>query len=86
MRTKLDWKHKYQLALSENLTIKEIMLLRDVGQPAAINIRNKAIAYCVENGIEFYTRLVPTEAVLVVTEKDLDYYYQKMVQESRLLE
>jgi len=84
MRKKLTWSEKYILSISEYLSIKQIMALRDVGQPAAINIRRRALAYCARNGIEFNTRLVPTEAVLAVTGHDSEYYYQKMLQESRL--
>ncbi len=85
MLKKLTWKEKYILSLSENMSLKDIMRLRDIGQPTAIKIRNKAIEYCIRNGIEFNTRLVPTEAVLIVTGHDIQYYYDKMVLESKTL-
>lgn len=85
MRRKLSWKDKYILALNEELTVKEIALLRDCGHQFAAKIRDKAIRYAVENGIKIETRYVPTELVFSVTNHDLKYYYDKMVQESLVL-
>lgn len=82
---KLRWCEKYELALSEALSIKEIMQLRDCGQPKAIEIRNKVIDYCLLHNICFETRKVPTSVVFTVTNLDLEYYYNKMLQESRCL-
>lgn len=76
------WYERYTLALSECLTIKDVMLLRNVGQPTALKIRKEALEYCIKNNIELPPRGVPTEAVLSVTNKDLNYYYQKMIKES----
>lgn len=45
----LSWKQKYVLGLKESLTIKEIMQLRDCGQPKATKIRDKSIKYCIKN-------------------------------------
>ena len=84
MHKQLTWSEKYILSISEYLSIKQIMALREIGQPSASKIRKRAVAYCVENGIEFTTRLIPTEAVLAVTGRDSEYYFQKMLQESRL--
>lgn len=83
--TRIKWSQKYELGLKERLSIKEIMLLRDCGQPKAIEIRNKAIDYCARNDIDFPTKLIPTEAVFAVTNLDLNYYYNKMIQESKCL-
>lgn len=83
--TRIKWSQKYELGLKERLSIKEIMLLRDCGQPTAIEIRNKAIDYCVANDIDFPTKSIPTEAVFAVTKLGLDYYYDKMIQESKCL-
>lgn len=85
MKNNIKWADKYELSLKEYLSIREIMLLRDCGQPAATEIRNKAIDYCNKNNISVSTKTVPTEAVLIVTNKGLDYYYQKMIQESKCL-
>lgn len=82
--TRIRWSEKYELGLKERLSIKEIMLLRDCGQPTAIEIRNKAIDYCVENDIDFPTKSIPTEAVFAVTGRDQEYYYKKMMAESKL--
>lgn len=82
---KLSWCDKYRLALNESLSIKEIMLLRDCGQPKATRIRNEAIQYCVANDIEFESRRTPTEVVFKITNLGLEYYYNKMLQESKVL-
>lgn len=78
----ITWYDKYILALQENLTMNEIMILRDIGQPTALKIRKEALEYCLKNNIDLPPRGVPTEAVLSVTNKDLNYYYQKMISES----
>lgn len=77
-----NWYQRYLLAIKEELTIKEIMKLRNVGQPSAIKIRKDALTYCSKNNIELPPRGTPTNAVLIVTNKNIDYYYKKMVQES----
>lgn len=81
MKRNLNWYEKYQIALKESMTLKDIMNLRSVGQPMAISIRNEAVNYCLKNNIEMLKGLVPTEAIMAVTEKDLSFYYNKMVLE-----
>ena len=79
---KITWYDKYNLALQETLTIKQIQNLRSVGQPTALIIRQNAMEYCLKNDIELPPRGIPTEAVFVVTGKNLNFYYEKMCQES----
>lgn len=81
MRNRITWKEKYLLALSEELTLKEIMLLRDCGMPKARSIRQDAIEYCLINNIQTEMKKIPTEAVFSVTGCDLNYYYDKMKKE-----
>jgi len=83
--TSIKWSEKYELGLKERLSIKEIMKLRDCGQPKATEIRNKALDYCLENNIECSNKSIPTEAVFAVTNLNLDYYYNKMLLESRCI-
>lgn len=82
---RLSWKDKYHMALQENLTIKDIMLLRDCGQPKATAIRDAAVQYCIDNKLETTVRGVNTEAVFETTGFDLQYYYNKMMQEQKYL-
>lgn len=82
---KLSWCDKYRLALNESLSVKEIMLLRDCGQPKALKIRSAAISYCIENHIDFDSRGTPIEAIFEVTNLNLDYYYNKMLLENKCL-
>ena len=85
MKKILNWRDKYALALQENLTIKDIMLLRDCGQPKATAIRDAAVQYCVDNKLETTVRGVNTEAVFEITGMNLQYYYNKMMQEQHYL-
>ena len=80
----MSWIERYRLSISENLSIKEIMQLRNVGQPKALEIRKKAIEYCLMNEIEISCNRVPTEIVLMVTSCSVDYYYKKMIQENEV--
>ncbi|MEA4875273.1 hypothetical protein SDC9_124527 [bioreactor metagenome] len=79
---KLTWKEKYQLSLNEYFTLKEIMQLRDCGKSSAIAIREKAIDYCIINDYEVGTRKILAEAVFEVTQKDTEFYYDKMMLET----
>ena len=81
----LLWRDKYILGLKENLSVQEIQQLREVGQPKALEIRSKAIDYCLMNNIPIHSRKVPTEAIMEVTGYNLEYYYQKMIKEKEVL-
>ena len=78
MSKEISWKEKFELVLKEELTIKEIMMLCSVGQPRATLIRKKAIELCMNDDIKLYSMQVPTEAVLKVINKDINYYKDKM--------
>lgn len=81
MKQKANWTKRYELAISEKLTTKDIMQLVDCSQPKATEIRNKAIAYCGANHIEIYSRSVPTDVVLKVINKEIKYFYEKKLLE-----
>lgn len=85
MTETINWSDKYKLSLKETMSIKDIMRLRSCGQPKATAIRNKAVDYCKKNSIEYYPRSIPTIAIFAVTKLDTDYYYQKMIDESRCI-
>lgn len=82
----ITWCEKYLLAMKESLTLKEIMKLRSVGQPRAFKIRQEAIDYCIMNNIQIEGKWIPTVAIFEVTGMYLDYYYNKMIDESKALE
>lgn len=84
MTVKLSWKEKYSMCLNENLSIKDIMMLMECGQPKATLIRNKSIAFCDENSIIRIGNKVPTDVVLQLVGKSRDYYYQRMLDERKL--
>lgn len=50
------WLQRYKVVLNERISIKDIMLLEDVGQPTASMIRNEAVKYCVKNNINIPSR------------------------------
>lgn len=85
MKQRLTWAEKYRLALQEEMTLKDIQALRDCGQPKAVSIRNLCIEYSIKNDIVLESRSVPTALVFAVTGYNLDYYYEKALQESRCL-
>ena len=86
MKCKAEWYERYVLSISEELTVKEIMTLRGVGQATALKIRKKAIKYCLMNDIDIMGIRTPTIAVLEVTRLDIQYYYDKLVLETRAKE
>lgn len=83
---KSSWKEKYLLSLSEEMNSSEIMQLRGVNKKEALRIRKEALDYCHSNGIQVIGQRVPTEAVLKVTDKTIEYYYQKMLLEAKAKE
>ena len=83
---KIIWREKYYLALSENLTLKDIMKLRDCSNKTAVEIREKAFEYCANKDMYFDKRHIPTNAVLEVTGIDIQYYYEKMIKEKSYFE
>ena len=82
---KSSYKNRYKLSISEHLTINEIMQLLDCGRSYALDIRKKAIEYCLLNNVDIYCRSVPTEAVLKIAKKDIKYYFDKMILESKMI-
>lgn len=86
MKKKMSWNEKYLLILNDYLSIKDIMNLFDIGQPRATKIRNEAIDYSIHNNIEVFEKLAPTEAILAVSDKDKEYFKNKMYQEVDALE
>ncbi len=84
MKSKISYKDRYMLSISETLTVKEIGLLLGVCDNKASKIRSQALDYCIMEDIPLYTREVPTEAVLKVSNKSIDYYYNKYLLELKL--
>lgn len=83
---KCSWKERYHLSLSEEMNANEIMQLRNVNRKEALKIRRQAIEYCEANNISLVGQKVPTEAVLKVTGKGIDYYYGKFQLEAKAKE
>ena len=81
-----SWYEKYHIAMKEWVTIQDIMKLTSTGQPSAMALREDAIEYCVMNEIDLPTKQVPAEVVLKLMDKDLDYFYRKMVRELEAVE
>ncbi len=83
---KCSWKDRYLLSLSEEMNATDIMKLRGVNKKEALKIRKEALAYCKQKSIKVVGQKVPTEAVLEVTGKRIDFYYNRMQLESRAKE
>ena len=81
-----SWKERYLLSLCEEMNANMIMKLRNVNRKEALRIRKEAMSYCEKERIRVNGQKVPTEAVLKVTGKDYNYYYQKMVLEAKAKE
>lgn len=81
MRATKSWYQRYKIALKEELTVKEIMDLRNVGQPTALELRREALNYCLKNDITITSNKPPTDVIMRLTGKSLDYYYEKMKKE-----
>ncbi|MCI9049561.1 MAG: hypothetical protein HFF37_04115 [Coprobacillus sp.] len=81
----ISWCDKYEIALKEKLSVKDIMNLRSIGQSQAMNIRIKVIEYCIKNNIEVGCNYVPTDIVFLITNRDLDFYYDKMLKEVQVM-
>ena len=86
MRGSLTWRDRYLLSISEDMIVKDIMALRNVGQSTALKIRKQAIDYCLLNDIDLMGIKVPTIAIHEVTKLNIEYYYQKMLLEARAKE
>lgn len=57
------------------------MTVKSCGQTKAQEIRNQAVRYCKMNHIEIGQKRVPTNIVLKIMHKELDYYYENMKRE-----
>lgn len=86
MLIKHTWKERYLISISEELSTQEIMILRNVNKKQALLIRQEAIKYCQQNNIAQSGYKVPAVAVLKVTDREVDYYYNKMLLESKAKE
>ena len=85
-KKEVNYNEKAKIANKMELTLKDIMRLYSVGQPTATIIRNEAIEYCKQNNIKVYGRKVPTEAVLSVRDKDINFFLNKCNVENQIIE
>lgn len=54
MRKSYSWYQRYQIAMKETLSIRDIMILRDVGQPTATALSREVKEYCLKNDIPYH--------------------------------
>lgn len=81
----LSWRDKYILALNETINLKQISLLRGCGSTKANTIKSAALRYCLENDLDTDGKNIPVEAIFAVTGKPLEFYYNKMIDEARIV-
>ena len=86
MRRNSTWFERYQIAMKETLSIKDIMVLRDVGQPTATALSREAKEYCLKNDIPLPPNKAPTDVIMLLTGKNMDYYHDKMVMEAEAIQ
>lgn len=87
MKTKISWKEKYIISISEYCSTKDIQRLLEVGSDKAREIKKKVELECISNKKPLYTTTkVPTEALLQYVNKSTAYYYQKMIDENKVVE
>ena len=83
---RITWKEKQDiLIVYSSLSIKQIQIVFDVGQPQAMEIRAKTIKLAKEKGRYISERKVPTDLVLEVMGLDYDFF-KKMVRNERSVE
>lgn len=80
----MTWTEKYRIVLQEFMTSKDIAALRGCNITDAHKIRNQALEYCYHNDLAPLGNKVPTEAVMAVTGKDEQFYWEKAEKERKL--
>lgn len=84
-KTVLSWKEKFDIAMKERFTVKDIMNLYEVGQHTASRYRKNALTYCKTHKIPVDVKAVPSEAVFATTNRSLEYYEKKMIMEANAI-
>lgn len=81
----LSWVEKTDILISKSLlSNKQIMLLFDLGQPNATEIRHKVKELAKKKGRWIGEKKVPTDLVLEVMGLDFEYF-SKMAKNEKLL-
>lgn len=86
MRKSYSWYQRYQIAMKETLSIRDIMILRDVGQPTATALSREVKEYCLKNDIPLPPNKAPTDVFMLLTGKGMDYYHDKMLREAEAIQ
>lgn len=82
----MTWQERAHLALKEELTVKEISQLLDVGLRRARDKRKALLEHCLVNDIKLPSeRKSPTSLLLELEGKDINYYLEKARLERKLL-
>ncbi len=80
---KVTWGEKVDMLLVyPHITISQIKILLDVGQPSAIELRDKARVLAEKEGRFTGKRGVPTDLVVRVAGLDFDYFRNMAMKES----
>lgn len=81
----IKWRDKYIISISENCSAKDIQKLMEININRAREIKRMTELECKKRNIVLLSCKVPTEIVLDVIGRDTDYYYRKMIEESKVV-
>ena len=56
------------------------------GQPTATALSREAKEYCLKNSIPLPPNKAPTDVIMLLTGKNMDYYHDKMVMEAEAIQ
>lgn len=76
---------KTQTVFKQFLTVKDIMLLMDIGQPAARKVREDVLKYCKNNKIYVVNSSIPCNALFATIGWSKDEYLQNLALEREML-
>ena len=80
---RITWGEKMDIILLyPNVTLKQIQTLLGVGQPAAMEVREKALKLAEKEGRWIVGRKAPTDLVLKTVGLNLDYFRNMAMNES----
>ncbi len=82
---KLNWKQKTDMLVNQSLiSSKQIMLIFDLGQPLATEVKNIVKDLAKQRGRWIGEKKVPTDLVLEVMGLDYDYFKKMAINEKSI--
>ena len=83
---RLTWSEKVDMIFTyPQISVKQIQMLLDIGQPTALELRDIAVKLAKEEGRWIGEKKVPTDLVLKAAGLDISYFVKMAEQEKNLL-